>query len=102
MRILDIIREAFFHTYYGMIRVSFKNSTPTEVAELLRALPGVTTVTTTGDPRENQETYKIKLITQKTGKEAFAQLKQAAIKRYPVVKGLEVAEKTIVLFKKGN
>ena len=100
MKLYTILKEVLFHTYYGMVRVSFKDSTPTEVAELLRALPGVTTVTTTGDPRENQETYKIKLITQKTGTEAFKQFRTSAIKRYPVIKGVQVAEKTIELFKK--
>ena len=48
MKLLDILREQIdFKTYEGMVQVIYDGSENiNNLAELLRALPGVTTVTT--------------------------------------------------------
>ena len=95
MKLADIISEVNFFTYSGMIKVTHLNSSPTEIAELLRALPGVTTVTMAGSVGENTETYKIKLISQKSGLEAFIALKKNALSKYTPVKVIEIGKNTI-------
>ena len=97
MKLVNIISEINFYTYLGMIKVAFSDSTTTtEVSELLRALPGVTTVAPTGTTDiKNVEVYKIRLISQKKGSEAFKSLKDSAVRRYPMIKRVDIAFKTI-------
>ena len=67
MKLLDILKEQIdFRTYEGMVQVIYDNTeNVANLAELLRALPGVTTVTNAGSSAEMQTmTFKIKLITQ--------------------------------------
>lgn len=95
MKLVDIISEVSFYTYSGMVKITHLNSTPTEIAELIRALPGVTTVTMAGSTGENTETYKIKLISQKPGIEAFQALKKNALTKYTPIKIVEIGKNTI-------
>lgn len=95
MKLANIISEIEFFTYEAMVQVVYKDLTPTKVAELIRALPGVTTVTLASDMGEGREVLKVKLISQKSGKEAFAALKNNAIKKYPPIKMIKVGENTI-------
>ena len=96
-KLLQYINEVSYDTYRGYIRVTFTEGLGvTELAELLRALPGVTTVTPVeGNKHADQEIYRIKLITQKQGSEAFEALKLTAVSRYGFVKKVEVAMQTI-------
>lgn len=95
MKLTNIIAEIQFYTYSGMVKITHHDATPTEIAELIRALPGVTTVTMAGSVGPNTETYKIKLISQKPGLEAFQALKQNALTKYPPVKLVEIGKNTI-------
>ena len=95
MKLIDIISEVNFFTYEGMVQVVYKDITSSKVAELIRALPGVTTVTLASDMGEGREVLKVKLISQKSGKEAFAALKNNAIKKYPPIKMVKIGENTI-------
>ena len=96
MKLSDIISEVQFSTYEGMVQVIYDDTTnSTEVYALIRALPGVTTVTLASDEGKNRETLKIKLITQKTGLEAFEALKKNAITKYPPIKVINIGAKTI-------
>ena len=96
MKLSDIISEVQFSTYEGMVQVIYDDTTnSTEVSALIRALPGVTTVTLASDEGKNRETLKIKLITQKTGLEAFEALKKNAITKYPPIKVINIGAKTI-------
>lgn len=95
MKLANIISEIEFFTYEAMVQVVYKDLTPTKVAELIRALPGVTTVTLATDLGEGREVIKVKLISQKSGKEAFQALKDNAIKKYPPIKMIKVGENTI-------
>ena len=66
------------------------------MADLLRALPGVTTVTNAGASSEmGTMTFKIKLITQKTGEEAFEAFKTNAKNKYSNITEIEIANETI-------
>jgi hypothetical protein len=96
MKLIDIISEINFNTYEGMVQVIYdENTNSTEIAALMRALPGVTTVTLASDEGKNRETLKIKLITQKTGLEAFEALKKNAITKYPPIKVINIGQNTI-------
>ena len=98
MKLGEIIAEIAYNTYESMVEVSFSESSATKVAELLRALPGVTTVAIAGGFEDNsdKEIYTIKLISQKPGSEAFIAFKNNALKKYTVIKGINVAGKNIV------
>jgi len=96
MKLIDIISEVQFNTYEGMVQVIYdENTNSTEIAALMRALPGVTTVTLASDEGKNRETLKIKLITQKDGMAAFQALKQNAITKYPPIKVINIGQNTI-------
>ena len=95
MKLANIISEIEFFTYEGMIQVVYDELNTTEIADLLRALPGVTTVTIAADLGEGRENFKIKLISQKTGKEAFEAFKQNALKKYKPIKMVKIGDNTI-------
>lgn len=79
-----------------MIRVLYEDGESEDLAELLRALPGVTTVTNAGQSEEmSTMTFKIKIITQKEGEEAFELFKNNAMDKYPGIIKIETAKETI-------
>ena len=96
MKILTLIEQIIFNTYDGMIRLIHKEGESEDIAELLRALPGVTTVTNAGSASEmSSMTFKVKLISQKEGEEAFTAFKQNAKKKYSNIVKIEIAKETI-------
>ena len=96
MKLITIIEQILFNTYEGMVRVMFKEGESENLAELLRALPGVTTVTNAGSSAEmGAMTFKVKLITQKEGEEAFEAFKSNATSKYPNIIKIEIANETI-------
>jgi|TARA_R100000479_G_C6242178_1_gene149220 hypothetical protein len=97
MKLLDILREQIeFRTYEGMVQVIYDGSENTnDLAELLRALPGVTTVTTASGDGDNRETLKVKLISQKEPAEAFEAFKTNALNKYNFISAIEIADNTI-------
>ena len=97
MKLLKLIEQINFKTYEGMVRILYKEGESEDLAELLRALPGVTTVTNAGSAAEmSMMTFKIKLITQKTGEEAFEAFKSNAKSKYPNIIKIETATETII------
>lgn len=96
MKLITIIEQILFNTYEGMVRVMFKEGESENLAELLRALPGVTTVTNAGSSAEmGAMTFKVKLISQKQASEAFNSFKTNATSKYPNIIKIEIAEETI-------
>lgn len=95
MKLANIISEIEFYTYEAMVQVVYKDISATKVAELIRALPGVTTVTVAADLGEGRENLKVKLISQKSGIEAFNALKNNAMSKYPPIKLIKIGENTI-------
>ena len=95
MKLLQIISEIEYKTYEAMVKFVYKDDNTAKVGELIRALPGVTTVTLTTDLGKGRQVFKVKLISQKSGQEAFDALKNNAMSKYSTVVGVEVADKTI-------
>lgn len=96
MKLKDIISEVEFFTYIAIVRVTFEDSNATELAELLRALPGVTTVSMAGaSDFHDKQTFRVRLISQKSGEDAFQAFKQNALTKYTPVKVVEIAKNTI-------
>ena len=96
MKLMNILAEVEYTTYEGMIQVMYEEgSDKSQIVYLIRALPGITTVTVADSTMENVETLKIKLITQKSAMEAFESLKNAAMTKYPNVKHVKIGEQTI-------
>ena len=95
MKLANIISEIEFFTYEGMIQVVYDGENTSKVAELIRALPGVTTVTLAGDMGKGRENLKVKLISQKSGTEAFNALKNNALSKYPPIKVVKIGDNTI-------
>lgn len=97
MKFKDIISEIQFSIYQGMVRVGHSEDiTVQDVGEMLRAIPGVLTVSQVShDSNNNTAIMKVKLLTTKTASEAFTSFKNTSIQRIPEVKKIEVAEKTI-------
>lgn len=98
MDLLNYINEVNFDTFQGYIRVTHSEEVGiTELAELIRALPGVTTIhPIEGNSQANQEIYKVKIITQLPGDQAFEKLKTTMLNQYGAVKKVEIATQSIV------
>ena len=93
---MQILSEVQYTTYEGMIQVMYEDgSDKSQIVDLIRALPGITTVTVADSTMENVETLKIKLITQKSAMEAFESLKNTAMTKYPNVKLVKIGKQTI-------
>ena len=97
MKILDLISEIQFSIYQAMVRIGHSDDvTVQDVGEMLRAIPGVLTVSQVyHDSNNNTAVMKVKVLTTKTASEAFASFKETSVRRIPEVKKIEVAEKTI-------
>ena len=97
MKIIDLISEIQFSIYQAMVRVGHSEDiTVQDVGEMLRAIPGVLTVSQVShDSQNNTAIMKVKILTTKPPSEAFASFKNTSIQRIPEVKKIEVAEKTI-------
>ena len=96
MKLLNILSEVEFRTYTAMVQVLYKDGTDSnKAAEMIRALPGVTTVTVASKQGENKETLKIKIISQKESLEAFNALKDNAVNKYPNIIDIKIGEQTL-------
>ena len=95
MKLLQILSEIEFKTYEAMVKFVYKDDNTSKIGELVRALPGVTTVTLTTDLGKGRQVFKVKLISQKSGPEAFAALKNNAMSKYSTIVGVKIADKTI-------
>jgi|TARA_R110000868_G_scaffold379413_4_gene645229 hypothetical protein len=97
MKIRQIISEIQFSIYQAMVRIGHSEAiTVQDVGEMLRAMPGVLTVSQVShDGDNNTAVMKVKLLTTKPPSEAFLAFKNTSIKRIPEVRKVEVAEKTI-------
>ena len=92
-----LLNEASFSLYQGMVQVTFaQDANISDISEAIRALPGVTIVTQAGSNElNNSVVLRIKLLTLKSGENAFERFKQLAFAKIPDVKKVEIAYKTI-------
>lgn len=88
----SILSETEFSMYSTICYVEFnEEANITEISQLIRALPRVTVVNNKSkreDEKANRGYLLIKIITTKPSTEAFAEMKQAALRDIPAMKKL--------------
>ncbi len=96
-----ILDEAVYTPYRAMVQVISRDASPSVLADLIRALPGVTTCTIAGsDDAASKYIFKVKLITQKPASEAFASLKNNAVSKYQEINAFKVATNSVERMKR--
>jgi hypothetical protein len=97
MKIQNLINEVTFAMYQGLVRVGHTDEiTASEVADFVRAMPGVTRVSAVDS---NEDTHivilKVKILTAKPGPVVFEKLKKDTFKLVPNIKKVELSLKSI-------
>jgi len=92
-----LVNEVTFGMYQGLIRVGHKDEiTASEVADFVRAMPGVTRVTAVdSDEDRNIVVLKVKILTAKPGPVVFEKLKKDTFKLVPNIKKVDLSLKSI-------
>lgn len=97
----QLLKESGFAQYTAMIRVRYNRDNKSlgaeKIAEMIRAIPGATRVSTVSlDKDHGIGIFNAKIISQKPAKEAYQALKQNALERYAgLVTGLDIGVNTI-------
>ena len=97
MKIKNLLNEVTFTMYQGLVRVGHTDEiTASEVADFVRAMPGVTRVSAV-DSNEDTNTVilKVKILTAKPGPIVFEKLKKDTFKLVPNIKKVEISVKSI-------
>jgi len=97
MKLIQLINEITFNIYQGLVRVGHSDKTSaSEVADFVRAMPGVTRVTAI-DSNEDTNTVvlKVKILTAKPGPVIFEKLRKDTFRLVPNIKKVEVSVKSI-------
>lgn len=96
MKLSKIIESIEYKTFVAMTKVVFNDELGSaQIGELLRALPGVTTVTLVREEKPGVEVFKVKVISQKGPQEAYESFKNNATSKYKDIYTVMVAEKSI-------
>ena len=97
MKIRNLINEVTFSMYQGLVRVGHTEEiTASEVADFVRAMPGVTRVTAIDSNEDiNIVVLKVKVLTTKPGPVIFEKLRKDTFKLVPNIKKVEVSGKSI-------
>jgi hypothetical protein len=97
MKIREILNEVTFNMYQGLVRVGHTEEiSASEVADFVRAMPGVTRVTAIDSNEDiNIVVLKVKILTAKPGPVVFEKLKKDTFKLVPNIKKVEVSNKSI-------
>jgi hypothetical protein len=96
MKLIPLILELEYRTFEAMIKVQYGEEGTTGYDDAIRALPGVTTVTLASQDQESLvATYKVKLISQKEGTEAYEAFKKNAMTKYSNIVSMEIGTETI-------
>lgn len=97
MKIKELINEVTFSMYQGLVRVGHTEEiSASEVADFVRAMPGVTRVTAIDSNEDiNVVVLKVKVMTTKPGPVVFEKLRKDTFKLVPNIKKVEVAGKSI-------
>ena len=87
MKLKDILTEIQFSIYQAMVRIGHADSiTVQDIGEMLRAMPGVLTVSQVShDGDNNTAVMKVKLLTTKPPSEAFLAFKNTFSKDSPYI-----------------
>jgi len=97
MKIKNLLNEVTFTMYQGLVRVGHTDEiTASEVADFVRAMPGVTRVSAVDSDEDlNIVILKVKILTAKPGPVVFEKLKKDTFKLVPNIKKVEVSIKSI-------
>jgi hypothetical protein len=97
MKIKNLINEVTFAMYQGLVRVGHTDeTTASEVADFVRAMPGVTRVSAVDSNEDtNIVILKVKILTAKPGPVVFEKLKKDTFKLVPNIKKVEISVKSI-------
>jgi len=97
MKIKNLISEVTFTMYQGLVRVGHTDEiTASEVADFVRAMPGVTRVSAVDSNEDiNIVVLKVKILTAKPGPVVFEKLKTDTFKLVPNIKKVELSVKSI-------
>jgi hypothetical protein len=97
MKIKNLLNEVTFTMYQGLVRVGHTDEiTASEVADFVRAMPGVTRVTAIdSDEDRNIVVLKVKILTAKPGSVVFEKLKKDTFKLVPNIKKVDLSLKSI-------
>ena len=98
MKLRTILKEEkTFSMYQGLVRVGHTDEiTASEVADFVRAMPGVTRVSAVDSNEDtNIVILKVKILTAKPGPIVFEKLKKDTFKLVPNIKKVELSLKSI-------
>ena len=97
MKIKNLLSEVTFDLYQGLVRVGHTDEiTASEVADFVRAMPGVTRVTAVDSNEDtNIVILKVKILTAKPGSVVFEKLKKDTFKLVPNIKKVDLSLKSI-------
>ena len=97
MKIKNLLNEVTFTMYQGLVRVGHTDEiTASEVADFVRAMPGVTRVSAVDSNEDtNIVILKVKILTAKPGPVVFEKLKKDTFKLVPNIKKVEISVKSI-------
>ena len=97
MKIVELINKVTFTLYQGMVRVTHTDEvTASEVADFVRAMPGVTRVTAIDSNEEiNTVTLKVKVLTAKPAQGVFDKLQKDTFRLVTNIKKVEISHKSI-------
>lgn len=98
MKLIDLIREEKeFSLYQALVRVGHTESiTASQVADFVRAMPGVTRVTAVDSNEDtNIVVLKVKILTAQQAIVVFEKLKKDTFRLVPNIKKVELSVKSI-------
>ena len=97
MKIKNLISEVTFTMYQGLVRVGHTEEiTASEVADFVRAMPGVTRVTAIDSNEDiNTVILKVKILTAKQALSVFEKLKKDTFRLVPNIKKVDLSVKSI-------
>lgn len=98
MKLLDLIREEKeFSLYQSLVRVGHtEDITASQVADFVRAMPGVTRVTAVDSNEDiNIVILKVKILTAQQATVVFEKLKKDTFRLVPNIKKVELSIKSI-------
>lgn len=98
MKLLDILKEEKEYTLYqALMRVRHTEEiTASQVADFIRAMPGVTRVSSVDSNEDtNMVVIRVKILTARSAKEVYEKVRKDAFRLVPNIKKVEVAQNTI-------
>lgn len=98
MKLRDLLKEEKeFSLYQALVRVVHKDEiTASQVADFIRAMPGVTRVTAVDSNEDiNVVILKVKILTAKQALSVFEKLKKDTFRLVPNIKKVDLSVKSI-------